>query len=191
MQNGEQTPGGGPSAPDPGPNSSWEFKPDEQSQTSPSLASNESVNWTASEFVAHHKGAMWFIGLAFIAAALAVGIFLLTKDEVSTGVVVIAAIAFGALAARQPRELKYMLDNSGVRIGEKFYPYELFKSFSVLEEGAISSIWLMPLKRFMLGLTIYYPPDEEEKIMNVLAAHLPFEDRKIDPVDNLMRKIRF
>ncbi len=49
----------------------------------------------------------------------------------------------------------------------------------------------MPLKRFMPPITLYYPPDQEDAVINALAAYLPHEDRTHDPVDRLMRKIRF
>jgi hypothetical protein len=105
--------------------------------------------------------------------------------------VLIAAGAFGALAARKPRELTYSLDDHGLQVGDKFYPYMDFRSFSVMEEGAIHSITLMPLRRLMPLLTIYYDPADEDKIVNALADMLPHEDRQHDMVERLMRRLRF
>lgn len=105
--------------------------------------------------------------------------------------IVVVAIMFGVFAARQPRVLAYQLDHSGIRIGDKFYPYSEFKSFSVLDEGPVSSILLLPLKRFMPGVSMYYPPEQEEKIVTVIANYLPHEEREPDPLDRLMRKMRF
>jgi hypothetical protein len=104
---------------------------------------------------------------------------------------VIVTVLFGVFAARKPRTLNYALDDAGIHIGQKFYSYGDFKSFSVLDEGGLNAIWLMPLKRFMPSLTIYYAPNDEDKIMRVLSSFLPFEDRDHDMVDRLMRKVRF
>jgi hypothetical protein len=83
------------------------------------------------------------------------------------------------------------VDNSGIHIGAKFYPYVSFKSFSVAQEHAIGYISLMPLKRFMPPLVVHYAPEDEDRIANTLADYLPYEDHKTDMVDNFTRRIRF
>ena len=99
--------------------------------------------------------------------------------------------AFGAFAARKPQELKYRLDNSALHVGDRSYLYSQFKSFTVIEEGLIHSIMLMPLQRFMPPLSVYYAPEDEDKISEALSSYLPYEDRKQDFIDKLMRKVRF
>lgn len=105
--------------------------------------------------------------------------------------VVIVAVLFGIMGARQPRELQYQVDENGVKVGEKFYDYGSFKSFSVIQEEGIETIWFMPMKRFMPGLTIYFSPEDTDRIADVLAEFLPFEARTQDPVDRLMHRLRF
>jgi len=149
------------------------------------------VQWTASEFIEHSKNLTWYLLLAVGTVVFAAGLYLLTKDKVAAGVVVIVALTFGILANHKPRELAYAVDETGVHIGEKTYPYASFKSFAIVQENAIESIWLMPLKRFMPILTIYFDPNDEEKITDVLGAFLPLENHELDPVDKLLHKIRF
>ncbi len=175
----------------PPPDSPWQFKSESSTQTTQVPATHEAVSWTASEFIAHEKAASWYLILAGAAILLAAFIYLLTRDVISVVVVAIFAAVFGFFAARKPRVLTYSLDDGGIHISEKFYSYSDFKSFSVLDEGGISGIWLMPLKRFMPSLTIYYAPDDEKKIMDALSSYLPFEERDHDMVDRLMRRVRF
>jgi len=47
------------------------------------------------------------------------------------------------------------------------------------------------MKRFMPFIPMYYAPEQEEAIVEVLARYLPFEERKQDPIDRFMSKIRF
>jgi hypothetical protein len=49
----------------------------------------------------------------------------------------------------------------------------------------------MPLKRFATLTTVYYAPEDEDKIVNLLSKHLPLEEHKLDAVDHLMQRIRF
>lgn len=153
--------------------------------------SGEGVTWTASEFIAHHKEPGWYLIFVAVWSAIAGGIFLITRDWFNTIVVIIAGVLFAVVASRQPRQMQYAVDDHGITIGRRTYPYSDFRSFSVLEEGAFRSMTFMPLKRFMPPLSIYYDPADEDRIADVLTAHLALEDHKHDPIDRLMRRIRF
>lgn len=149
------------------------------------------VEWTASEYIAHQKSAAWFVLLAGGTIGLAAIVYLVTQDAVSTAIIPVLGIILGVFAARQPRVLPYAIDNTGIHIAEKFYPYASFKSFSVADDQAIHYISLLPLRRFMPPLVIHFDPDDEEKIRETLAAYLPYEEHKHDLVDTLSRRLRF
>ena len=125
---------------------------------------------------------------AIVVAGLA---FLITKDWTTTTVICVTAVLFGYMAAQKPRTLKYVIDSRGVTIGTKQYPYSMFKTFSVLTDTALHSVQLLPLKRFMPPLSLYYPPDQEDQIVETLVRFLPFATAKNDPFDRLMTRIRF
>ncbi|HET8671627.1 MAG TPA: hypothetical protein VFM05_13685 [Candidatus Saccharimonadales bacterium] len=178
----------------------WRYKPEPkvsrptpESQESYATPQNEEeeIVWSASEFVAHQKGAGWFGLLALFALALALIVYILTKDIVSVGIIVFVALLFGVSAARQPRVLHYQLNGAGLTIGQKFYPYHGFKSFTVMQEDAFSSITFVPLKRFMPPISIYYDPEDEERIIEILSRYLPMEHRTRDIVDSFIHRIRF
>jgi hypothetical protein len=149
------------------------------------------ITWTASEFVAHQKSANWYLMLIISAIAVTALVFLITRDKISATVVIVAAILMGVYGSHQPRQLEYQISPRGLSIGGKYHSYEEFRSFSVLQEGAFSSINFMPLKRFAVPLTIYYAPEQEEQIIGLLSGSLPFEEHHSDAVDTLMRRIRF
>jgi hypothetical protein len=149
------------------------------------------VTWTASEFIAHDKSAGWYALLGLGSLALAALTYLVTRDLISTVVIIVAALALGAFASRQPRQLQYSLEQTGLRIGERFYSYELYRSFAVVPEGVFSSIVFMPLKRFAPLTTIYFDPADEDRIIDVLEPRMPLEDYNHDLIDRFMRQIRF
>ncbi len=174
----------------PTPATGWHFT-GSNNVSQPQTALPDDITWTASEYIAHEKGASWY-GLlvvgGFAAAALD---YWLTKDVVSTGVIVFAAIVFAIISAKKPRTQHYALTTQGLQIGNKIYYFQDFKNFSITEEGAIASIIFMPMKRFMPSLTIYVAPDMEEQVINFLSAILPVEQHRADAVDSLMRRIHF
>ena len=150
-----------------------------------------SVSWTASEFIAHDKDPKWFAALAGVTVLVVAIVYLMTRAVFSAVVVAITGVLFGVVANRSPREMHYSVDDHGVSIGNKIYPYGDFRSFSVQQEGPLKSLTFMPLKRFMPPLSMYYDPADEDKISDVLTARLPMQDHPHDPLEKLMKWIRF
>ncbi len=189
-------------SPSPEPPTTWQFvSEDDKTSDSDTLTPDDShvlsaksvvsVSWNAPEFIAHKKSAVWYILLGISTVALAAIVFLITRDKVSMVVIVFAALLLGGYSIRQPRVLRYSLDDAGLHVGEKFYSYDMFKSFSIDTRNALSSIVLMPLKRFMPELSLYYSDEDEIKIKAALADRLPLEELRNDLVDNFFRKIRY
>ncbi len=152
---------------------------------------SQPVSWMGSEFIANQKDGKWFAGF-FGALVLVVAIvFILTRDYVSAISIALVGTLFAFLANHKPRQLAYTIDNSGINIGSRFYPFEQFKSFSLAREDAIDYVNLMPLKRFMPDVSIYFPPNEMEKIVTILSDHLPHHDTGERQIDKLAKKLRF
>lgn len=177
------------------PPTGWEYTGAGDTFEEPGIAPvyKEDISWTASEFIAHDKGSSWYVftGLAVVGAALVVFLFDSGRGWFSPLMILIAGGTFAFYANRKPQILDYAVTSEGVKVGNKIYRYPEFKSFSVIDEGAINSITLMPMQRFMPGLSIYFEPKDQEKIVDAIGSYLPYEDRKQDPIDKLMRKIRF
>lgn len=152
----------------------------------------DTISWTASEYIAHQKESGWYLALAGATVLLAAFVYFITHgDIISVGVIVFAGIVFGVYAAKTPKEQHYAIAPTGITVGSKTYGFDQLKTFSITDEGAFSSITFWPLKRFMPAISIYYAPDDEDKIVQVLSNYLPFDSEKRDAVDSFMRKIRF
>lgn len=154
-------------------------------------AAVKQVSWTASEYIEHAKSVGWYLKFVVVAVLVIGGIYLLTGDLFSVVLLSVLAIAFGVFAARKPAVLQYKLDNNGITIGQKHYPMNLFRSFAVIQEGVFRSITLLPMKRFMPAISLYYSPDDEPAIIEAFSNLLPQESRQQDPLDKLMHRIRF
>jgi hypothetical protein len=180
------------------PKSSWQYNPEMTQNTDLGMTNSadsqgapQEISWTASEFIAHDKDMSWYGGLGVVAAALMLLTFVITGDYISSGIVLIMIACFGIFAARKPRTLPYRVDEAGLHIDKKTYSYHELKSFSLIQEGGVRSIQLMPLKRFMPPISIYMDPADEEKIIDVLANYLPMEQCEQELIEKLMRRLRF
>ncbi|GAC1500720.1 MAG: hypothetical protein NVS1B10_04520 [Candidatus Saccharimonadales bacterium] len=161
------------------------------SQNQPPEELFDKFTWTASEYVHHEKSLSWYVGLAVAVLSFAGLSLFLTGDIITFGVITIAGLIFGFYATHKPSDLDYSVDHSGLTIGSKSYPYDEFKYFTLVHEGAYQSVLLMPLKRFATSRSIYFKPEQADKILSIISEVLPLEEHKPDAVDKLMRQIRF
>lgn len=149
------------------------------------------IEWTASEYISHEKSAGWH-GMLFAAAGVLITVvFIVSRDILSTIVIALSAVAMSVYAKKKPEQKSYLLDSQGITIDGTLYPFANFKSFSIVEEGSINSVWLKPLQRLVPTTVIYFPPDQEEKIEDLLSYYLPFEQKSMDAIDRMTRRIRF
>jgi hypothetical protein len=123
--------------------------------------------------------------------AIAVVVYLVTKDYFATGVIATLGIIVSVFSMHKPQQITYELSNSGLKAGEKAYPLRLFKSFAIIREAELVSVNLIPTKRFMPPLSIYFDPADEQKIVNLLGSHMPLEPGGLDTIERLARRLRF
>ncbi len=146
--------------------------------------------WQASEYIHHHKGARWYIGLAVIMGVLLLVAYIF-QLWLSIGVFIAMALAIIVYAHRPPRVLSYKLSSDGVDIESKHYSYSTFRSFGVISDEDWHAIDLEPTQRFMPRLTLLFGDDQFDDIVDHLTLHLPRTDRRPDVVERLSRYLRF
>jgi hypothetical protein len=183
-------------------NSPWQYKPD-GGAPSPELpdddspqpaskpaASSRTVSWQAAEFIEHPHTSTWYAALIGGTVLVAVLVYLFTKDFFATGTIAMVGVIVAIYAGHKPDQVQYEITESGLSVNGKSYPYGSFKSFGVLREGSLSSINLFPLKRLMPPVSAYFDPKDEPKVVDALGNHLPYEERKMDVIDRLSRRLR-
>jgi hypothetical protein len=161
--------------------------PDVSSQPVPE---EEPVHWQAQEYIHHEKNTGWFIafGLA-VFALMAIAIFLMQSITFAV-LIPVMAVALIVYVRRPPRMLDYTLSSKGLYINDELYPFADFKGFGVIHDGKEYSVMLIPLKRFRLGVSVYFPEEAGEAIVDLLGSRLPMQELRLDAVDRVLRKLR-
>ena len=152
---------------------------------------NPPITWSAQEYVHIDKGIGWYILFAVIVLALvAIDIFFL-KSWTFSVLVVVMAIAIVIYIRRPPRTLTYALSPAqGLYVGERLYHFDEFRAFGLIKDGDNHSIMLIPRKRFSPGVSVFFPEEAGERIVDILGQRLPMDELKLDVVDVLIRKLR-
>ena len=159
---------------------------DATSQSAPDAV----VSWQASEYIHHDKGAGWFIALLAV-VLVACGISIWLQAWTFVALIIVMAIAVVVYAVRVPQAIEYTLGPDGLQINDKHYDFNEFKAFGVVPDGGIFSVVLVPTKRFMPALTIYFEEKDGEKIVDILGSHLPVEKLGHDFIERFTRRIHF
>ncbi len=152
---------------------------------------DEPTRWVASEYIHQEKNWLWFVIFAIVAVGLIVGGVMLLKSYTFPVLVVVMVAAIIVYSRRPPSQIEYTLSgDQGLYVGEKLYHFNEFKAFGLIRDGEHHSIMLIPIKRFAPGVSVYFPEDVGEKIVDILGARLPMQDLKLDTIDIIVRKLR-
>ena len=149
------------------------------------------ITWTSAEFQHHQKTSTWYGAYALGAILLGAALFFITKDIISTVVVVGAMGGLLFISAKEPKQQTYNLREDFVQVGNKAYGLHDFKAFSVDEESPVLGITLLPLKRYMPPIVLYVDEAHEEAVVHYIADFLPVEPHKVDAMDSLLRRLHF
>lgn len=163
----------------------------EQPEDDVPAATHQPVSWLGSEYIHHEKTSKWFLALIAIAIVAAALAFLITRDFITSGMILFCAFIFGVFSRREPKQIQYSVSDDGITIDQKTFNYKQFKSFAVAQEGAIDNIILRPVQRFDTYKTIYCAPEQLDEIVEIMSSHMALDDHEPDVVDKLMLKVRF
>lgn len=179
-----------PQAPESSPEDTPPPPASEPSPSDNTSQSQEPVHWQAHEYIHHDKTPFWFILFGVVIVALmAVSIFVIQSITFSILIPVMAA-ALIVYINRPPRLLDYTLSTKGLYINDRLYAFSEFKGFGVIHDGKEYSVMLLPVKRFMPGVSVYFPEEAGEAIVDMLGVRLPMQELHLDAVDKIVRKLR-
>ena len=149
------------------------------------------VTWTAHEYITLEKNGLWYIIFgALVIGFIALDVLFLHVWTLSLLVIVIA-VAIIVYSRRPVRIIQYALSTKqGLYIGERLYSFDDFKAFGLIRDGEHHSIMLIPTKRFSPGVSVYFPEEAGEKIVDILGSRLPMENLKLDIIDIVVRQLR-
>lgn len=148
------------------------------------------VRWQATEHIHREKSYIWYVVFGVVVLALiAVAIFLVRSWTFAVLIPVMAATLV-IYVMRPPALINYTLSRKGLHINDRLYAFDLYKEFGLIHDDDENSVMLVPRKRFQPGVTVYFPSEVGEAVVDMLAARLPMHELRLDPIDRLIRRLR-
>ncbi|MCL2445051.1 hypothetical protein FWD07_02965 [Candidatus Saccharibacteria bacterium] len=162
--------------------------PEDQAEES-DLPSEPFVTWQAEEYATGEKSPIWYVGFFIVVLGL-IALDLFFLRSFSFTVVIIVSVVALFLYFRSARTITYSLDATGLRIDDRLYRYNGFRSFGILDDGKRFSIILVPKKRFAHTISMFFPEDLGEQIVDIFGQRIPMEEVKFDLIDRIIKKLR-
>jgi len=153
------------------------------------LPEAQPIQWQAPEYVQERRSPWWFIGFWAVTLVLMLLAVLVIRSWSFAILIPAMAAALMIYSHRPPRMLTYVLSGKGLYINEKLHPMTEFRSFGVLREEAVPSLMLIPVKRFRPALTVHFPVETGEAIVDLLGSRIPMQELNLDVFDKVIRKL--
>ena len=150
----------------------------------------KAFNWVALDSHMESKTFGWYLILFLIALICAGGFYYLTKDTITSSVIVIAAIFIAIYASRKPKEINYLMDAHGFKVKDREYIFGNFRSFSIVNQNNHQSLMLAPLKRFSPYIFLSLDTGNADKVINTVSDILPLEKSDNDLFERFLRFIK-
>ena len=159
--------------------------------TNDTYSDNPPLSWMEPEHQSDKKTkTVTYLVVGLIVLSMILLDVLIFKNYTISFVVLVGLAALIIYYRKPPRAINYRLSpDKGIYIDETLRSYEEFSSFGVIAQQDHSCIILMPLKRFGQSITVYFPEQYGERIVDILSKQLPMKEIKLNPIDKTARKL--
>lgn len=130
------------------------------------------AKFRAPEFIFYKKGAGWYVGIIIISLGLLI-LFLWLKMWLLAAVVGLAGIVFVQYAQVRPKKYEVHIAADKIEIKGKTYPLSYFKSFWIVFDKPVGTLYLETTKRLMPWISVHVDADEILRIRHSLLNFLP------------------
>jgi hypothetical protein len=158
-------------------------------QPSAELPDAAAVQWQAPEYLHHEKNPLWYVGFGIVVLLLTVAAVFLIQSWTFALLIPVMAAALIAYSRRPPHVMSYALSGKGIYINDTLHPFAEFKGFGVIHEEEEYSVVFIPIRRFRPSLTVYFPEENGEAIVDLLGVRLPMQPLKLDAFDKIVRML--
>ncbi len=156
----------------------------------------EKLSWSALEYEEKERSKDWFwaLGIIVVTSSIAAIIF---ENYFFAALLVLSGILLGFFATKKPEMITYELNNKGLKIGSRLYPYENIKSFWVQldtsgETDLKPILFVHSDRAFMPILSIPIDENIAVRIHSIFVAKKVEEvEMKEHPSDKIMEVLGF
>ncbi len=155
------------------------------------MEQNTKLEWTALEYEEKERGNDWFWALGVIVVASSVTSFIYSNYFFGL-LLIIAGILLVIFAVKKPDLVFYELNEKGLKIRNRLFPYENIKSFWIKRENEKPMLFIKSERLFMPIISMPINPNHMEEIKNaMLSKNVLEEEMKEHVSEKIMDSLGF
>ena len=152
---------------------------------------NRKLEWTALEYEEKERGNDWFWALGVIILASAITSFIYANYFFGL-FLIIGGILLGVFAVKKPDLVFYELNEKGLKIRNRLFPYTNIKSFWIKKDLEKSTLFIKSERLFMPIISMPINQNSAEEIKNfMLSENVPEEEMKEHVSEKIMDSLGF
>ncbi|MBI4272519.1 hypothetical protein HY621_01555 [Candidatus Uhrbacteria bacterium] len=148
--------------------------------------------WRFDEFEKHQRGTLWYAVSGIVVAAFLIYSYL-TENYLFGLLVLITTVIIFTHNIHNPQEVECEIDASGIRIGNKRYPFHGIDCFSIIEnDDGQDVLYVQEKSGFRSQLPIPIVNQDTEHMRKFLSVHIEEDiEHKYEPLwDSLSRFLK-
>ena len=150
----------------------------------------ERLRWSALEYEERERNSDWFWALGIIVATASIA-SIIYGNYFFAALLVLGGFLLGFFAVKKPDMISYELNDQGLQIGTRLYPYENMKAFWVQVEPKLL-LFINSERIFMPVLVIPIEANIAEDIHAVLTEkNVPEKEMREPPSEKIMEYLGF
>lgn len=150
----------------------------------------ETINWSALEYEEKERGVDWFwaLGIIIVAGSIA---SIIWSNYFFAILLILSGLLLGFFAIKKPEEVHYELNEQGLKIKTRIFPFEEIKAFWI-QETPKESLFIRSSRMFAPMLSIPIDKNISEKIKNIfLSKNITEEEMKEHFSEKIMENLGF
>jgi hypothetical protein len=150
----------------------------------------ETLSWHCHEYFHTEKTSDWYWIVGIITITIAV-VAIILNNVIFAILIIVSSFTLCLFASRRPDLVSISIDNLGLTVSKKRYPYGILESFWVETGEHYPRILFKTKKSFSNNLVIFIEEVEPEKIRELLLAHIKEEHQSEPFLEKLLLYLGF
>jgi hypothetical protein len=152
---------------------------------------NKKLEWTALEYEEKERGNDWFWALGVIVVASSIASFIYSNYFFGL-LLIIGGILLGTFAVKKPDLVFYELNEKGLKIKNRLYPYENIKAFWVKKDTEKPVLFIKSERLFMPIISMPIKQNLTEEIQKLMLSNDILEEEMQEHVsEKIMDSLGF
>ncbi|MFA6585974.1 MAG: hypothetical protein WCS86_02320 [Candidatus Paceibacterota bacterium] len=152
---------------------------------------NKKLEWSELEYEEKERGNDWFWALGVVVVAGSIASFIYSNYFFGL-LLIISGILLASFAIKKPDLVFYELNEKGLKIRSRLYPYENIKSFWVQKDSLKPTLFINSERLLIPILSIPIKQYNAEEIRNAfLLNNVPEEEMKEHVSEKIMDSLGF